>query len=76
MSDKLSNEQLSKIHTIAKEVADGLDVSPQRAKDFLKAHYAQLHGKPFFSCKDLTKEDAGHFIDWLINFCMDYDLYG
>ncbi|MDE6661991.1 MAG: hypothetical protein K2K46_01485 [Lachnospiraceae bacterium] len=67
----ISAEQRKKIYASIKDFSIFTGYTPEEAKEVLKYLYVERTGKPYFSLSDCSMDTARHFINLIIDICLE-----
>lgn len=70
----ISSAQNKALHATFRDIADYTGNPDALTKEALKILYAKEKQIPYFSAAELTMDEAGEFIDWLLAWCVTNDI--
>lgn len=70
----ISAAQNKALHATFRDIAEYTGNPDALTKEALKILFAKEKQIPYFSAADLTMDDAGEFIDWLLGWCVTNDI--
>lgn len=68
--NRITDEQRKKIYALCKDISNYYGNGEEDAKTQMKEHYCLITERPPFSLADCSKEEAGKFLEYLLDFCM------
>lgn len=71
---QISLKQRRKIYALLNSISKGMIITVNRAKDELKKSYCNDKGIDMFSLSNCSVSRANDFIDYLVNFCLAWDV--
>lgn len=71
---QISPEQRKKIYAIINDIAEYTGNGADNDKETMKSMFAKDKQIEQFSLSDCEAETAGHFIEWLIEFCFEHGI--
>lgn len=66
--------QNKKIHAILSDIANYIGQSPEEMKALFKYKFMLETGRQIISCATIDMTTAREFIDYLLSFCVEYDV--
>ena len=68
----ITEDQRKKIYALLKEISVHFGETVESCKESMKQVYCSTREREIFSLSDCSKEEATDFIEFLVNFCLEY----
>ena len=71
---EITPKQRKKAYALFRDISDWNGDSPEYIKEYFKCAYVAETGEPEFSLSDVDETTASRFIDFLVSFCLEWDV--
>jgi len=71
----ITRAQQNHIHALLNDISIHTGYPPEMAKVMMKKWFVDYYGEEDFSCRDTDMTTARRFIEFLIEFCIEQDVY-
>lgn len=71
---RLTPDQRKKVYALFKDISLWSGHFTEEIKDLMKTEYIATNGKDYFSLSDMDMTTASEFIEFVLEFCFQYDI--